>query len=241
MASQKTFIQRLWDLFCSLKLTVFFFIVLALASTIGTVIPQNAPPSEYLKLYTVSIYGAIEYLGLVDLYHSWWFVCLLILLCINVLACSFKNFPRTWKTISRTRVALEEDQTKNLPFLETIRVKIPLDEAREKVMHVLKKHLGHPQKTTINGTFHLFVEKGKYSRLGVYITHLSILIVLGGGLIGSFFGLKGFVNIMEGQTVDRIVLSKNSFPYELGFKVRCNDFEVTYYPNGAPKDYRSAL
>ena len=49
-----------------------------------------------------------------------------------------------------------------------------------------------------------FQKKEEFSRLGVYITHLSLLIILIGGLIGSLYGFKGHVNILEGETVDQI-------------------------------------
>jgi cytochrome c biogenesis protein len=85
------------------------------------------------------------------------------------------------------------------------------------------------------------------SRLGVYITHLSILIILLGALIGSLFGFKGFVNILEGETVDRIFTrnGRGTTPRPLEFKVRCDDFRITYYDTNAQerfvKEYISTL
>jgi cytochrome c biogenesis protein len=77
----------------------------------------------------------------------------------------------------------------------------------------------------------LYSEKGRFSRLGVYITHLSLLIILIGGLIGSQFGFKGFVNIVEGETVDQIYErgEDREIPRPLSFSVRCDDFNITYY------------
>jgi len=34
----------------------------------------------------------------------------------------------------------------------------------------------------------------------VYITHLSILIILAGAIIGIFFGFNAFLNLPEGET-----------------------------------------
>jgi cytochrome c biogenesis protein len=189
----------------------------------------------------VSTYNTLRVLGLLDIYHSWWFILLLTLLCLNLLACSIKNFPRTWKRITRSKPILEDNQVKTLPFLATIKIDTSFDEARTRVAQTLKKHFSSPQETYLNGACHLFAEKAKYSRLGIYLTHASVMIILIGSLIGSFFGFKGSVNIIEGETVDRILLSKNFSYYELGFEVRCDDFEVTYYPNGVPKDYKSTL
>jgi cytochrome c biogenesis protein len=67
--------------------------------------------------------------------------------------------------------------------------------------------------------------------LGVPITHLSILIILIGGLIGSLFGFKGFINILEGETVDRIYLRVKDAEIQkpIHFSIRCDDFNITYY------------
>jgi cytochrome c biogenesis protein len=76
--------------------------------------------------------------------------------------------------------------------------------------------------------------------LGFLITHLSVIIILIGGLIGSLWGLKGNVEIFEGASAHQIRL-QNGFMFDLGFEVRCDDFDITYYSNGAPKDYKSSL
>jgi cytochrome c biogenesis protein len=76
---------------------------------------------------------------------------------------------------------------------------------------------------------------------------LSILIILIGGLIGSLFGFKGFVNILEGETVDQIYLrGKNGdLPQPIPFSIRCDDFKITYYdlkrPEKHVKEYTSDL
>ena len=77
----------------------------------------------------------------------------------------------------------------------------------------------------------LYSEKGRFSRLGVYIAHLSLIIILVGGLTGSIFGFKGYVNIVEGETVSQIgVRMKDKVtPKPLPFSVRCDDFKISYY------------
>ena len=241
MASNKSIIGSILDIFQSLKLTISLFVILSVTSIIGTVIPQNASPAEYLKFYKESTYKILEGLGFLDMYHTWWFIALLILLCLNLLACSLKNFPRTWKAITRINPVLEDNQVRTLPFVESARMKSSLDNGRDSVSQALKKNFRSPKETVIDGTHHFFAEKAKYSRLGVYVTHVSIFLILGGGLIGVLFGFRGHVTIFEGNTIEKVMVSKKTATYELGFEVRCDDFEVTFYPSGAPQDYKSIL
>jgi cytochrome c biogenesis protein len=114
-------------------------------------------------------------------------------------------------------------------------------------------------------------QKGVMSRLGVYVTHTSIILIFVGALIGSFFGFKAFLNIPEGSASnvaylrnepmwDKIMASLGiaespvipnsgggvpSMP--LGFFVRCDSFDVDYYvsplgqPTGMPSEFHSTL
>jgi cytochrome c biogenesis protein len=87
----------------------------------------------------------------------------------------------------------------------------------------------------------IYGEKGRLSRLGVYIVHMSVIFLLVGGLVGSFFGFEGFVNIPEGEATDTIRLRNTGALQRLDFTIRCDDFSLTLYESGAPKEYRSAL
>ena len=101
----------------------------------------------------------------------------------------------------------------------------------EKVSSITRRIFSRPLVSETTEAIVIFAERGRMSRLGVYITHLSILIILLGALIGSLFGFKGFVNILEGETVDRIFTRQRhgTTPKPLGFMVRCDDFRIAYY------------
>jgi cytochrome c biogenesis protein len=224
----------------SLKLTIALLLLLAAVSVIGTVIPQNLTEGEYLRHYSSASYNSLKALGIFDIYHSWCFILLLFLLCTNLLACSIKNVPRTLRILTQVSPLLTDDQIKKLTLTSRIDKKISLNEARSQIVRILKKNFGSPHETLDNGTRHFFCEKARYSRLGFFITHVSVIIILIGGLIGSLWGFKGNVEIFEGDSAHQIRL-QNGLIFDLGFMVRCDDFNVTYYPNGAPKDYKSSL
>jgi cytochrome c biogenesis protein len=84
--------------------------------------------------------------------------------------------------------------------------------------------------------------KSNYARLGTYLTHLSVLVILVGGLIGAVWGFKGYVEIPEGETVEAFYLNNPQQEVKpLGFQVRCDAFRVEFYPDGAPREYVSTL
>lgn len=231
-------VSPLMAFFSSLKLTIFLLITLALVSIIGTVIPQNQLREEYLKFYSESTYETLRSVGFLDMYHSWWFVLIMALLTINLLACSWKNFPRTWKYFA--------DPTRKLdPVLEkgaacVWRGSWPAEMIVESSLSALWGGTWH--KEEINGEIHYSSEKGRWTRLGVYFVHLSVLVIFAGGIIGSLYGLKGYLNIPEGErSATFYTYGDNSKPISLGFEVECRDFDLELYESGRPKEYTSDL
>jgi cytochrome c biogenesis protein len=247
---EKGFSLIFFDFFRSLKLTIFLLILLATLSIIGTLITQNATKAEYFQWYGMGLYEVLNFFNLFDMYHSLWFSAILLLLVINLITCSLHRFPGVWSQIFRGAgpIGLEDPMLKTLPYVEKIQMKGSIEvNQEEKLRSYLNRWFGHPKRIETDSALTLFSEKGRFSRLGVYITHLSLLIILIGGLIGSFYGFKGHVEILEGETVNQVFLRMKDaeVPKVLGFSVRCDDFKITYYdlqrPEKHVKEYMSGL
>jgi cytochrome c biogenesis protein len=245
----KGFSAILFDLFRSLKLTIFILILLAIVSVIGTLITQGATAQEYVNRYGEGLYEVLDFFGLFDMYHSWWFSAILLLLVINLVACSIHRLPGVLSQISKKPGAagLEDSMIKILPYVEKITISRP-PKGEDEILASLKKRFGVPERIETPSTITLYSEKGKFSRLGVPLSHLSIIIILVGAMVGSIYGFKGFVNILEGETVDKIYLrgKDREVPKPLGFSVRCDDFKLVFYEIPGKrerhvKEYVSAL
>ena len=237
---EKTKSQSLWDFFCSLKLTMFLFITLAVISIIGTIIPQGSPPPEYLQTISPAKLKFYQSLGFFNMYHSWWFILLLSLLSINLIACSIKRLPHIWKTITQPVMVMDDSIEKTLSNRTTIMTLGDAATLKDRVANVLKAEFAVPVITENDGAFHLFAQKTPWSRLAVYVVHLSVLVIFIGAIIGSLIGYKGFVNIIEGQTISN-VLSRSNKEINLDFALRCEQFSVAYYKTGAPKEFKSII
>lgn len=246
---EKGILDILFDFFRSLKLTIFLFILIAILSIIGTLIKQNAPSIEYIERYGVKLYNVLDFFSLFDMYRSWWFSTILMLLVVNLIACSIHRFPGVWNQISRgsgTR-GLEDSMLRTLPYVERIHLSNPKEGKEDEIRSHLKRWFKNPQRIEGESSVTFYLEKGRFSRLGVYITHLSILVILIGGLAGSLYGFRGFVNILEGETVDQIYLriKDEEVAKHIGFSIRCDDFRVTFYdlqrPEKLVKEYSSDL
>jgi cytochrome c biogenesis protein len=233
-ASEKEegFIEILLNLFRSLKLTITLLILLAILSIIGTLITQNASRAEYIQRYGIDLYNVLNFFNLFDMYHSWWFSAILFILVINLVTCSVHRLPGTWSQAFRKpdSEGLKDSMVKTLPYVEKVQIS-NLAKREGDLQSSLRKWFKMPIRVETESAVTFYSEKGRRSRLGVPITHLSILIILIGGLMGSLYGFRGYVNILEGETVDRIYLRVKDQDVEepLGFKLRCDDFNITYY------------
>ena len=98
-----------------------------------------------------------------------------------------------------------------------------------------------PKVTDEGGEVHLYAETGVVSRFGVYVTHLSIIVIFIGAILGNVLGFKSYVNIPEGEEVSHLDARGGKEHINLPFAVRNNRFWVDTYPNGQPRKYASDL
>jgi len=240
-ATRVDVIDRIWGFFTSLRLVIVLLLVLSLLSVAGTIIEQNKPLQEYYRLFRPETVEMFLKLGLLDMYHSWWFTSCLALLALNIIACTMERYPSIMKGLKTPNVVLDEKIEKGLKDPAKIKYHLPAETVEKRVADLVKKIFpARPVITETEDARHFFYEKGRYTRLSFLLTHLSILIIFIGAIVGSIFGFKGYVNINEGETVSTLQTRKGENK-ALNFGVRCNSFNADYYETGAPKDYRSDL
>ncbi|GMV38404.1 MAG: hypothetical protein AMXMBFR64_01200 [Myxococcales bacterium] len=73
----------------------------------------------------------------------------------------------------------------------------------------------------------------KWRHMGLLVSHISVLLILGGGLIGSLTGKRGMMHLVVGQSADSYMTNeKGDKPSELvqmDFRVRLDRFELDHY------------
>ncbi|HYA14626.1 MAG TPA: cytochrome c biogenesis protein ResB [Syntrophales bacterium] len=228
------------SLLSSVKLTIALFIIISVASILGTVIPQQEA-DIIAGRFSPGMVSICRELQLFNIYHSTWFIGLMLLLSINLVVCSANRLPASWKLYRKVSAPDEAEIFANLPSDRVFLVERHLEEEAERLEVLLKKkYKGIRRKYTEEGTF-INSEKGRFSHLGVYVVHLGVLIILTGMIIGFFFGFDAYVDLAEGEAVDRVKLQGKTDFRKLDFAVRCDRFSIDYYEDGTPKVYRSDL
>lgn len=230
--SFKEFGDALREFFSSLKLAIFLMITMAILATVGTVIQQGERPDVYIKEYGENAYWWFVKLGFIDIYHSWYFSSVLVLLCINSMTCFHQRFPAIWRSIRQDKVTVTTPFIQNLARSATIelaaeRGAVTEDMAlafAERGYRVLVKK--DETETTIYAT------KGIMGRVAAHVAHLSVTVIVIGGILGNVVGFRDFGVCLEGET------------YHIpqgNFDLHVDKFWIDYYDNGAVKSYNSTL
>lgn len=235
------FADTLWKFFASVRLTVVILLTLALTSVIGTLIPQNAAVTDYIRKYGVEVYRIISVLDLMDMYHSGWFRFFMSMLTLNVVVCSLDRLSATLKVVFVKVPQFNANRFRNLPGNCEIVSSRPPAELIDRYMPLVAKWFGYSRVEATASGHCIFAEKGRWSRLGFYLVHLSIVLLLLGGVIGSIFGFDGFVNIPEGESAGQVRLNSGAKTVPLDFRIQCDDFSVSFYETGQPEEFRSRL
>jgi len=230
--------NKLFDFLASVKLTVVLLILIAALAIIGTVIPQREPPGHYVQIYGESTAELFQRAGFTNMYASGWFVFLLALLGLNLVVCSLRRIPKTWKQV-RFRPELKLRDYAHMNFRQERNFKQIPPGWKDTLQAAVSKRFSRIERQEFGEALVVFGEKTPWSRMGVYIVHASVLLLFIGAIMGGLWGFRGSVTIVEGETVDTIVLRGGGEPYPLDFQVRCDRFTVEFYETGAPKEFRS--
>ena len=230
--SFKEFSDAFVEFFSSLKLAISLMITLAILSTVGTIIQQGEQPDVYIKEYGERAFWWFTKFGITDIYHQWWFTSVLVLLCINSLTCFHQRFPAIWRSIRQDKVNV------TIPFIQNLKraatLELPAD--RGKVTEELALSFAERgYRVLLNkaqGDTTIYATKGILGRVAAHVAHLSVTVIVLGGLLGTVLGFRDFGVCLEGQT------------YHIpqgNFDLHVDKFWIDYYDNGAVKSYNSTL
>jgi len=122
--------------FSSLKLTIILLIIIAVASILGTIIPQQYQGGESFRHLSPGLFKVFNSLQLFDMYHSVWFITLMVLLSLNLIVCSLDRFPASWKLF---RAIPSPDRSKPFENLSPNRILLIEKYSHKKIQKDQKK------------------------------------------------------------------------------------------------------
>ena len=183
----KSIIDKIWNFFSSVKVGIALIIINLVAASIGTILPQefyisvsNEAQKEqyYTDLY--GSFGSLYYnLGLSDVYSSWWFQVLVLLLGVSIIIASIDRGVPLHKSLKNQRVKRHENFMKRQRVIAegktTVEQANTLDLVEEK-LKAMRYNVRREGRA-------LMAEKNRLSRYGPYINHVGLIVFLVGVML----------------------------------------------------------
>jgi len=198
---KKTFVDKIWNFFSSVKVGVWLIFLTLLASALGTVFPQEMyiPPSVTASEFYKDEYGflgQIYYeLGFHNLYGSWWYMILVASIGISLVIASLDRFVPLYKALKKQGV------TRHSSFMKRQRL-YSSTATNEYDVDLLKKRLTSKRYRVRVENGNILAEKGRFSRWGPYVNHCGLILFLFGAMLRFVPGMyvDEVLWVREGET-----------------------------------------
>jgi len=231
----------IWSFFASVQLALVLLSLIAFFALVGTLVPQREEAVAFAERIPPALFSFLQKMQIFDLYHSAWFILLSGLLAVNLIICSLDRFPPAWRRFRMRHEPKNEDIFRDVAEEDTLLADTDVRTAADAALSLLRRKYHAVERADEASSAWLCAQKGRFSLFGVYIVHVSILALIAGAVVGSVFGVEGFVHIPEGETVESFSLRSGGQPLPLPFAVRCDRFTVEFYEGGMPRTFQSDL
>ena len=209
---------------------IVLLIIVALAAACGTALTQNMASQSYENVLGPFWFSVLNALGFTNVYKSPWFLAILALLFVSVGACLWRNGPVLLRQmLSPKKVGLKwlKAQAKEVDFSEK---------------YIANKKF--PKKLTYQAddVEITLYQKGLRHRIGYFLTHIAVLVLVVGGAVTAL-GWRGVVLLPAGEKTTQALQVKGDalIRHTLPFSLAMQNFEITYHPNGQPKQFTSTV
>ena len=204
--------KKVFNFLRSMRFGIILLVLIAACSIVGTVIPQGREIAWYAQTYR-SFHGCILLLRLNRVFESWYFIALLVLLCLNLSLCSILRIRTVVKAAKGdTERAAKTPDTVHLTPEGTEKLREYLTD-----MHCRAESVG---EATV-------WRRHSFGRYGTFITHLSILLTV----------IFGALALYTPTVTDRDCMPGESVFMDDGTEIHVHDFRMA--DDTGRLDYRS--
>ena len=233
--------RKIWKTLSSIKTGVVLIILVVIFSAAGTVILQRpmTDPDDMQRAYSPSMLRFLDLTGLTDVFHTRWFIALMILVSFSIIAASVDRFPNAWRYFARPYKSPDDSFRRVLPT--QVQLAITDEEQGLSAAEHAFRHMGlKTERIVRTNSFSLFSERARISEMAVYIVHASLLLIFLGGIVDALYGWRGSLTLSPGTSGNQVELRSGSVR-TLPFSIRCDGTGEETYKDGTPKRWWSKL
>lgn len=208
-----------------MKFGMILLFLLAVYSTLGTLIPQERPLGFYEETYSGLVFSLIRIFQLHKVYSSVYFILLTLLFSANLIFCSLRRLPGTIRLYKR------DLQIGNL-LKKDAQFEIPLEGIDDS--KVIFPALGYRKFDTVevDGKSIAYATRRRLGYFGSYFVHLGILVVILALASGKLFGYETYLTGIPG---DELAVTDTDYVINL------TDFDILYRADYSIHQYISTV
>lgn len=211
-------LKRVTNFLISLKFGIILFLLIAVYSIIGTIVPQGLAPDHYPHLYRT--FGRIMLILQFDnIYNSIIFRTIVAIFIVNLAGCTLNFLPGQLKRMKNTYTPKPKENSENL-YEGDLELELLIDELKKKRFKIIGEGVG------------FYAVKDRIGYLGSTVTHIGIIVIVLGGFIGNLFAIEGSVSLLPGQEMN--------FP-DHNFSIVVDDFYIEFREDNSIEQYISEV
>ena len=236
-----------WREYRSMRTALVLLVVLAAASILGSLFPQEGISPQRVDQYFgdhPALAPVLDRLGLFDVFGSAWYMAIYLALLGALVACLV---PRT-----RALVRVLRSRPPRGGDLARYRTRAAFDTpaSPDQAMATARRVLRRSRyRLADHEGGELAGEKGYLREAASMLFHVALLVLLVGLAYGKAYGYRGQAAIVEGETWANARVGYDSFspgrffgPERLApFQLRLDDFTNSFYANNTPRAFVSRL
>ena len=178
--------KKLLSFIRSMKFGILLMVLIAMLSVVGSTIPQGKEIAWYVQSYPKA-HPTILILRLYDVYNSWYFQLILVLLGLNLILCTLIRIGSITKMKAKeSELIIKQPQSEHFDVRQFHKLQTEL-----KAMRCREEAAGDS----------IIYRKNSFGRYGSFITHLSILLILVFGAMALYLPKVSFQNCMPGESI----------------------------------------
>jgi cytochrome c biogenesis protein len=181
----------------SIQFNVALFGVIAGASALGTFLPQRGDAPEAVSVFRTAhpaLGPLLDRLGFFGLYQAPWYLALLALMAVDVVACKLRSLPRN----VHGEAVMDERLIAASPLKEARRLERSWVSSIEAVRELLRRSGFALRERREGRDVYFWAGKHRLQRWGDFLLHVSVVAILAGGFIGGRWGFSEVVPVEEG-------------------------------------------
>ena len=242
------FTRWTWRQLTSMNTALLLLLLVALAAIPGSLLPQKS--ASILKVnnwkeQNPGLSSIFEKLNFFDVYGSFWFSAIYILLMISIIGCVIPRLSIYWKNLGEKPTKAPEKINK---FDGYKKVKI----RKSNLQQIEKLAKDNGWRTLISKNT-VTIEKGYSREAGNLVFHASLIILTAALAFGALFSYRGTVIVKEGNGFSNTLTQYDDFRAGRFFSIanmpdfffKLNDFQVDFErgknQTGAPRKFIANL